>query len=63
VKVGDLDEPCEWAPQHNREAICADESHGEARYVIGIYRPWRLCESCVRLPRFHESRKAREVRL
>lgn len=64
LRVIDLDDPCEWAPSSNREAIGGDLAHGSAEVLLGSQqRQWRLCRSCAALARFNRYRSRREVTL
>lgn len=47
------DEPCEWNPKENRDAMINDEFHAFSAVSVGKFPTnWHLCEACANLPRF-----------
>ena len=50
-------EPCEWNPDANREAMTDDEWHADAALSVGRNPNWHLCEGCAALPRFNKFKR------
>ena len=54
-------DPCEWNPEKNR-ASYYDETHAQAKVILGANGTWRLCEECAKLPYFKHYRVRRKIK-